>query len=142
MGVNTVVTTIVSVSEIVNLIRHAFLDAMTLAISQGNQHHAQQLTSTINYNCVPYLNCLIFEIMNDDSREESFGRLSASTQILIQDGMSRVTAREIAMEAFRMTLSALTLAVPTITFGAQQEGYMVEMCGEYDLAIVSPLIFE
>lgn len=130
-------TFIISLAEPVALIKDSFREQLAYMLLNRDPE-ATKVACGVNYNCVPYLTQLLNEIFAAKGNPEVFGQLSPSTRILIQDGLHRETAIQVALLAFDVVVRAITSIFPNLHFG-DTDSFQYDLCGEASLYMTPPL---
>lgn len=134
---NQPVTVMISLAEAVGVLKQTFRDYTSMLIQARNTRVAD-LKGVLDYNCVPYLSQLLEEIFADQGVPEMVGGVSASTDILIRDGLERKIATAVAMQVFRSVIGEISAMLPEMRFGANH-GCCFAMCSDYDMCITLPM---
>jgi hypothetical protein len=136
---NKMTNIIISLSEPVGLLKESFRDYTALMIHHRH-NNVPLMTGALNYDCVPYLRMLLLEIF-EMGQNPVLVEYPPSTQMLIRDGLPKEFAKTVAHQVFQITIDALSLIVPNLTF-SNLTGYSVDMCGEYDAMVMLPFGYD
>ena len=119
-----------SINSVKNSIKRYIEECVEL---KYNPAHGKPIPMELlqGYDALPFFRVLLDNIF--DTFGIGINEEMSSTQILINAGIEVHSAREIALNAFKNTISVIGTFVPDIDFS--RDRYRIDFCGEYDILV-------